>query len=127
MQAVQRAKDFYESHNKQGSERDTEKSIFIRADYSLIKITLAEIFFIEGLGDYLKIHLINKKTIVVRMTMKAMLEMLPESDFIRVHRSYIVPVSKVESIRNKTLRIGESVIPIGASYEENFMGRMAHR
>ncbi|MFM2207029.1 MAG: hypothetical protein RL213_1004 [Bacteroidota bacterium] len=127
MQAVTRAKDFYEFQQNKGVDTENEKSIFIRADYSLIKVNLQDIAYIEGLGDYLKIHQPDKKPIVVRMTMKNMLDKLPSSDFIRVHRSFIVPFAKVESVRNKTVKVSGVSIPIGASFEEAFMERMENR
>lgn len=126
-QAVNRAKDFYDFQHNKGVDAENEKCIFIRADYSLIKVNLQDISYIEGLGDYLKIHMPEKKPIVVRMTMKNMLDKLPVSDFIRVHRSFIVPFAKVESVRNKTIKITGVTIPIGASFEEAFMERMANR
>jgi DNA-binding LytR/AlgR family response regulator len=126
-QAVLRAKDFYDFNHNKGAGGESDKSIFIRADYSLIKVHLPEISYIEGLGDYLKIHLPEKKPIVVRMTMKNMLDKLPASDFIRVHRSFIVPFAKVESVRNKTVKVAGVTIPIGASFEEAFMERMESR
>ena len=63
--------------------------LYIKADYSTYKIAVSDILFIEGLDDYLKIHLENTKPIVARMTMKSMTEKLPSRDFIRVHRSFI--------------------------------------
>ncbi len=92
----------------------------MRADYSLLKINIANILYIEGLDDYLKIHIENQKTVVTRMTMKAILEKLPAKDFLRTHRSFIVPLSRIESVRNKTISIAGVEIPIGASYEETF-------
>jgi DNA-binding LytR/AlgR family response regulator len=94
--------------------------IFIRADYSLIKITLVDIVLIEGLDDYLKLHLDNQKTIVARLTMKGILEKLPATEFVRVHRSFIVPINRIESVRNKVIAIKGRDIPIGNSYEKLF-------
>ena len=82
---------------------------------------LDDITYIEALDDYLKINLYQQKTIVARMTMKAMLEKLPKTDFLRVHRSFIVPIKKVESLRNKTLLLGDKKIPVGNSYESEVM------
>ncbi|MEI7803683.1 MAG: LytTR family DNA-binding domain-containing protein, partial [Bacteroidota bacterium] len=70
--------------------------------------------------DYIKIILPDQKPVVTRMTMKNILEKLPAKEFIRVHRSFIVPFSKVENVRNKTITISGKEIPIGSSYEENF-------
>ena len=97
-----------------------QKYLFIRADYSLIKILFSDILYIEGLDDYLKIHIQNQKTVVARMTLKAILQKLPETEFIRVHRSFIIPISKISKIRNKIIFIGQAEIPISVSYEEAF-------
>jgi DNA-binding LytR/AlgR family response regulator len=118
LQAVNKAHEYYQFTHQ--SDRTEQKYIFIRADYKLIKIAVADILFIEGLDDYLKIHLLNNKTIVARMTMKAMLEKLPSKEFIRVHRSYIVPFTRIENVRNKMIMVAGEEVPIGSSYEENF-------
>jgi DNA-binding LytR/AlgR family response regulator len=97
-----------------------QQHLFIRADYSLIKILFSDILYIEGLDDYLKIHIQNQKTVVARMTLKSILQKLPETEFIRVHRSFIVPISKIERIRNKIIYIEQAEIPISVSYEEAF-------
>jgi DNA-binding LytR/AlgR family response regulator len=98
--------------------------LYIRADYSLHKILIEDILFIEGLDDYLKIHIDNQKPIVARMTMKAILEKLPANHFIRVHRSYIISIAKMEKIRNKIIYIKSDEIPLSATYEENFFSKI---
>ncbi|MCV2487498.1 LytTR family DNA-binding domain-containing protein [Flavobacterium sp. SH_e] len=97
-----------------------QQHLFIRADYSLVKILFSDILYIEGLDDYLKIHIQNQKTVVTRMTLKTILQKLPETEFVRVHRSFIVPVSKIERIRNKIIYIDQAEIPISASFETAF-------
>lgn len=116
--AANKANEYNNYQNQTGSIE--QQYIFIRADYSLNKIAVADIVFIEGLDDYLKIHLQNQKPIVARMTMKAILEKLPQKEFIRVHRSFIVPFSRIEQVRNKVISLGGEEIPIGSSYEELF-------
>ncbi|HXU27645.1 MAG TPA: LytTR family DNA-binding domain-containing protein [Bacteroidia bacterium] len=117
MLAVNKANDFFNYQNQKDS---SSQFLFVRADYSLVKINVANILYIEGLDDYLKIHVENQKTIVTRLTMKAILEKLSSKDFIRVHRSFIVPLKRIESVRNKIISACGIEIPIGASYEENF-------
>lgn len=118
LQAVNKARDFYQfTHHHNTAE---EQYVYIRADYSLIKISITDILFVEGLDDYLKIHLQNQKPVVARLTMKAMLEKLPARRFARVHRSFIVPLQRIESVRNKIITIAGEEIPIGASYEKSF-------
>ena len=113
-QAVNKANDFY-SYSSQ--KENTSQYLFLRADYSLVKVNIADILFIEGLDDYLKVHSRNQKTIITRMTLKTVLEKLPAKDFIRVHRSFIVCFDKIEQVRNKIITIEGTEIPIGGSYE----------
>ena len=82
MQAVNKAQDFYKFfHNHESA---IQQYFFVRADYSLVKIMLEDILYIEGLDDYLKIFLTGRKPVIARMTMKSALEKLPEKKFIRV-------------------------------------------
>ncbi|HEU4791070.1 MAG TPA: LytTR family DNA-binding domain-containing protein, partial [Flavobacterium sp.] len=115
-QAVEKAYSQWKLQNQ----NPEQQYLFVRADYSLNKILLSDILFIEGLDDYLKIHIQNQKTIVARMTMKALLQKLPETEFIRVHRSFIVSISKIEKVRNKIIYINGEEIPVSASYETTF-------
>ena len=117
-QAVAKAVSAFEFKRQQAM--GGQQFISIRADYSVHRVMLSDIAYIEGLDDYLKIHLDNAKPIVARMTMKVMMESLPETTFMRVHRSYIIPLSRITMVRNKTIYIGEVQIPIGGSYEEAF-------
>lgn len=118
LQAVEKIKAQYELQNQ--NQKLEQQFLFVRADYSLMKIPMQDILFIEGLDDYLKIHIDNQKTVVARMTMKAILEKLPVSEFTRVHRSFIVPMAKIEKIRNKVIYIKDEEIPISASFEKDF-------
>jgi DNA-binding LytR/AlgR family response regulator len=101
-------------------ENGKEQFLILRVDYSLMRIAIQQILYVEGLDNYLKIHMLNQPPIVVRMTMKLLQDKLPENDFIRVHRSFIVSMSKVSAIRNKMLVIGDEEIPLGTSHERNF-------
>jgi len=116
--AVNKASDFIQYQQTKGSGH--ENYFFIRADYSLLKINFAEILYIESLDDYLKIFLHKQKTVVARMTMKSMLEKLPAKDFIRIHRSYIIPFNRIESVKQKTVLLDGKEFPIGESFENEF-------
>lgn len=118
-QAVQKAADYYNflKHRQPAN----QKHFFIRSDYTLMKIQSPAIVYIEGLADYLKIHLDSGKTVIARITMKALLEKLPSGEFIRVHRSFIIPLARIQSVRNKHIMLaGGHEIPIGLRYEEAF-------
>jgi len=120
-QAVNKAYEYYNYSNKQNHLED--KHIFIRADYSLVKIPIADILYIEGLADYLKIFIKDRHTVVARMTMNDMVQKLPVKDFIRVHRSFILPFNRIESVRSNSITIPEKEIPIGKTYIKDFNSR----
>nr|WP_310589924.1 LytTR family DNA-binding domain-containing protein [Fibrella aestuarina] len=94
--------------------------VVFRVDYSLIRVALADIVFVEGLDNYLKIHFVGAKPIVVRLTMKAMIEKLPTDRFVRIHRSFIVALARVRSVRNKLIAIGDEDLPLSSTYERDF-------
>ncbi|WP_199563193.1 LytR/AlgR family response regulator transcription factor [Runella aurantiaca] len=119
VQAVHKAKD-YQQFLQKSEAPEPPKYLFIKADYSVYKIAFTDIVFIEGLDDYLKIHLEGSKPVVARMTMKGIMEKLPVQDFIRVHRSFIVPFRRVENVRNRLITLAGEEIPIGNSYEKEF-------
>lgn len=105
------------------TESTPDRFLHVRADYKLYQIALGDILYVEGLDDYLKIHVQTGPPIVARMTMKAMQQKLPGSDFIRVHRSFIIPFRRIEAVRNKVIQLAGQSIPIGASYEADFFER----
>jgi DNA-binding LytR/AlgR family response regulator len=119
--AVNKAKEFYNSIIKK--DPGSESSIFIRSNFSLVKIAVADILYIEGLADYIKIHINNRKTVVARMPMKDILDKLPAPDFIRVHRSFIIPFNRIHSVRNNTIIIPGKEIPVGRTYADEFIKR----
>lgn len=120
-QAIDKAQEYFDYIHKK--DQAAEKNIFVRADFSLVKIPLADILYIEGLADYLRIHIKDRKTIVARMPMKDMMEKLNTDDFIRVHRSFILPFSKIEAVRGTTIFIGDKEFPIGRTYADEFFSR----
>ncbi len=124
LKAANKALDFYKiKTDTKSNTTDSNKIeyIFIHADYSLMKIMLEDILYIEGLKDYIKIHLTTQKyPIVCRMTMKSIEEKLPSNEFLRIHKSFIISLKKVESIRNQKIKIGENHIPLSDNYSEHF-------
>ncbi len=112
--AVQKARNEYMFRNN----TSVQTHLMIRADYKLNRIEFEDILLIEGLDDYIQIHLNNKTKIVARLSMKNIVEKLPESKFVRVHRSFIIPVNKVKAIVNKNIQIEDFIIPIGDTYKE---------
>jgi DNA-binding LytR/AlgR family response regulator len=90
---------------------------FVHVDYSLVKIVFRDIAWIEGLKDYIKIYLRGtSKPVITRMGMKAIEDLLPPGRFIRVHKSYIVAVDSIHSVRKNSIFLGETEIPVSDHY-----------
>lgn len=98
--------------------------IHIKADYTTYKVDTSKIRYIEGLDDYVKIFIENHKTLVVRATMKSMLDRLPATKFIRVHRSFIIPIDRVVSFRGRTITLVDAEVPLSLSYEKEFKEKL---
>lgn len=94
------------------------KSIFVKTEYRLQQIDLDRITYIEGLKDYVKIHLNDGSTPVLSlMRLKNLEDTLPNEDFVRVHKSFIVRLTAIEAIERSHILIGQDRIPIGDSYK----------
>jgi DNA-binding LytR/AlgR family response regulator len=123
LQAANKAQEYYNYLHRSNS--NEHNFLFVRSEYSLVKIALADIVFIETLDDYIKIHVKDKKTVLTKMNLKTVLSKLPES-FIRVHRSYIVPLSRIISVRGKNIHLDDKEIPIGIKYEADFFKKYSN-
>lgn len=93
--------------------------IFVKADYRLVKIKLEEILFIEGMRDFRCIVTTTGK-ILTQQTFGSFEEQLPATAFVRVHKSYMVAVAKIESIEKHRIKIGKELLPVSESYRETF-------
>jgi DNA-binding LytR/AlgR family response regulator len=96
------------------------KELYVRTDSKIVKVNFDEILYIEALADYIMIITSNNKYIV-HSTMKGFQSRLPEDQFSRVHRSYIINRDKIETIENLFVVINKKFIPIGASYKDEFI------
>lgn len=119
--ALEKALEYY--NYLQNKPTSIENIIYVRSEFSMYKIFTKDILLVEGLADYLKIHLKDRKPIVTRMTMKAIYEKLPRTDFMRIHRSFIIPVDRIFSVRNHVVFLSDIEIPIGKTYLEEFFQR----
>jgi len=119
VKACNKAWELYQLKTKKQSGTEAPGYFFINADYSLVKVVFADIMWIEGLKDYLKIHLKSStRPLVARITMKAIEEQLPFSMFIRVQKSFIVSKNYVTSVRKNSVFINEIEIPVGDNYKD---------
>ena len=93
-----------------------EECIWVRADRKNVKLALSEITYIEGLKDYVKIYT-EKDRVICKMPLKKIESMLPGDRFLRVHRSFVIPLSKITAFNNEGIEIGTVQIPIGKMYK----------
>jgi DNA-binding LytR/AlgR family response regulator len=115
--ACQKAREVAEW--RMGKER--EKFIFVNAEHTLVRILLRDILYIEGLKDYVKIHLKGQsKPVLTRLNLKAMEARLPSNDFIRIHKSFIVNKRQVAKFSARQITVGEVEIPVGDTYKNDF-------
>lgn len=117
-QSVNKAKDYFTYLNS--SQNKEQKYLYVRSEYSLVKILMQDIEYIETLDDYIKIHLPERKPVITKMNLKNVLSKLDLQEFVRVHRSYIVPFSKIISVRGKVIKLNAIEIPIGVKFEDDF-------
>ena len=101
-------------------EKDNTNYIFIKTKSRIQRLDLEDILYIEGLKEYLIINTLSERLITL-MTFRQILDKLPVKKFFRVHKSYIVAINKINFIRKNSILIGEKVIPIGASFKEEFL------
>lgn len=95
--------------------------MFVKSDYQSVRINFADILYIESMKDYIKIYQKDQpKPVLTLMTIKSMDEKLPNSDFMRVHRSFIVQLSAINGIDGSTIIMNDQVIPVGDSYRKAF-------
>jgi DNA-binding LytR/AlgR family response regulator len=97
--------------------RESADYIFVKADKKLIKIHFNDIFYIEGLKDYVILHTPTGRVVTLQ-TMKSLETKLPQDLFMRVHRSYIVNLNNITIIEGNTIQIGKKIIPIGKNYKD---------
>lgn len=112
LKACYKAKEYLEFLSTQELQLN---SLFIKVNYEIMKVNLKDIELIEALDDYIKIY-IKPNPVLTLMTLKTIQEKLPGRDFIRVHRSFIIPIHKVEKFSKTKIWIAGKEIPIGSSY-----------
>lgn len=125
IEAINKAVQWFELRqkaDKQSTNAGSENKkdyIYVKSDYKLIQIELNKILYIEGLKDYIKIHLEGEeRPILSLVSMRAMEEKLPTDQFIRVHRSFIVQKQKIKVIDKGRIVFGKEYIPISDSYKQ---------
>lgn len=106
-------------HQLSNAPQQQDRFIYVKSEYKLVRIFLDDILYVEGLKDYVQIHLDNEqKKVLCLMNMKTLEDYLPQPEFMRVHRSFIVHMPKADTIDRLRIVMGDKYIPISESYKD---------
>ncbi|PSR56358.1 DNA-binding response regulator [Adhaeribacter arboris] len=125
LRAASKAKAYFDliqpQVNATAAATPEEEYLFLKVEYQLVRISFNDILYIEGLKDYVKVHLQSEAKPLLSLTsLKALEEKLPARRFMRIHRSFIVALDKIKAITRNTVQIGETMIAVSDQYKENF-------
>lgn len=120
LKAAFKAREYFES---KAQPANTVPYIFLKANGKLEKITFEDVLFIEGMENYVAIHLENKK-IITHITIKSLLEKLPAKQFVQTHKSYIVAINKVDTIEGNILHVQKQQVPVSKYLRDEVLGRI---
>lgn len=118
--AITRAKDIVDNQTLHHINDDT---VFVKKGVSIVRIKKSDILWVEALGDYITLNT-EKEKIIIHSTMNAMEEKLSSNDYMRVHRSYIIRIDKIDTIEDDTISFNEKIIPIGKTYRDEVYKRL---
>lgn len=119
--ASQKAKKLLEMEQKASSIEANNEFLFLKSEYKIRRINFNDILYIEGLKDYIKVYLVNEQKPVLSLhTMKSIESKLPEHKFMRIHRSFIVNLDRIQTIDRLRIVFGNEYIPVGDQYKDKF-------
>ena len=118
MKSANRALDWFTVSQKQQTYAE-DRFMFVKSDYKLVRVSLDDILYIEGLKDYVRIFLQDGQKVMSLMNMKKLEDYLPRPEFLRTHRSYIVHMTKTQSVDRFRIVFSDEYIPISDSYKED--------
>ncbi|MCM1504710.1 MAG: LytTR family DNA-binding domain-containing protein [Muribaculum sp.] len=119
--SANRALEWVELRRKAEAAMTDKQYLIVKSEYKYIQIPVKDILFIEGLKDYVKIYLEDEKTpVTTLMSMKSLEKFLPETEFMRVHRSFIINTTKLRVIERNRIVFGSHYIPVSESYKQAF-------
>ncbi|MBT8301882.1 MAG: LytTR family DNA-binding domain-containing protein, partial [Maribacter sp.] len=122
LKAAEKARERLQPKENESTEvRSDDEFLFIKSEYKILRINFADIKYIEGMREYVRIHQHSEKAIMALMSMKKMEEFLPKTNFMRVHRSFIVNLDKITTVeRNRIVFDKNTYIPVSEQYKPKF-------
>ncbi|WP_194777377.1 LytR/AlgR family response regulator transcription factor [Pararhodonellum marinum] len=124
LRAANKAYQLYQQQNSEPSAKESEKQsyIFLKVEYQLVKVMLQDILYVEGYKDYVKVHLLGKPNPLLSLSsMKNMEDLLPDQQFMRIHRSFIINLDHIDSVSRNMVNIGNTQITVSDNYKETFL------
>lgn len=111
----------HKSHDSSEKLESNDEFLFIKSEYKIVRINLNDILYIEGMKEYVRIHLVGQKPVMTLLSMKALEAKLPTEKFMRIHRSYIVNLKKVTTVERFRIVFDDKTrIPVSDGYKEKF-------
>jgi two-component system LytT family response regulator len=122
LKSANRAQEWFDLQEKKNIRIESnDVFLFIKSEYKVLRINLADIKYIEGMREYVRIHMVSQRPIMTIVSMKKIEEYLPQNKFMRVHRSFIVNLEKITTIdRNRIVFDNNTYIPISGQYNQKF-------
>jgi two-component system LytT family response regulator len=121
LKSSNKAKSWFNLQNSKPEEINSDEDfLFIKSEYKILRIKLKNIKYIEGMREYVRIHLTNQKPIMTLLSMKSVEQQLPSNSFMRVHRSYIVNLNMITTIERNRIVFDKVYIPVSEHYKEEF-------
>lgn len=117
--AFQKAEEHLALLNHRNEPKSNAEYMFIKANKKAVRVGFEDICFIEGLGDYIKIHL-KDTNLVTNLSMKKMEDLLPANEFFRIHKSFIIRLDRIQSIEGNQVEIGKNKLPVGNNFRQAF-------
>lgn len=124
LKAAQKAKDFKEM--KTSGNAPPPSYIFIKSERRIERVELNDILYAEVMGNYMTVHT-DRKSIIAYLTMKSLETQLPQADFMKIHQSFLVNRSRIESVEGNELKVGTKTLPISRHYRESVMSLVNER
>lgn len=122
LKAANKALELYNLKHPNHAPVAANDCLFVNADYSLVRINISEVIFVEGLKDYIKIYLTEtEKPVITRLSMRYMEEKLPAGRFMRVHKSFIISLDKLVSFKKNRVLLNNVEIPVSDNYREGLL------
>ncbi|WP_117883641.1 LytR/AlgR family response regulator transcription factor [Aureibaculum luteum] len=121
LKASNKANEWFGNQQNEKEElKSDDDFLFIKSEYKIVRVKLDDIKYIEGMREYVRIHLVNDKPVMTLLSMKSVEEQLPKNNFMRVHRSFIVNLKKITTIERNRIVFDKIYIPVSEQHKEKF-------